>query len=527
MRLTRPRSTAATALFLAALGGSALTVGGAAPAGAVAGGAAAGGDQPFTVKLDIGGKRSCTGALVEARWVATAASCFADDPQQGAKIGAGAPALRTTATVGRTDITRGDGHLVDVAELVPREDRDLVLARLAQPVFDVAPVALATTAPAKGDVLRAAGYGRTKDAWVPDVAHNAAFTVDTVGDGTLDVSPAAAGAAICKGDTGGPAYRERTGGFELAALNSRSWQGGCLGESETRTSAVETRVDDISQWIQQKVGHRSAAANEVGGSDRVRWADWDGDGKADYLTVGDDGAVSVYLNRGGDGHGGWQELGQIARGVTTDRSRVRFADFDGDGKADYLVINQDGSVTAYLNRGGDGNGGWQVLNKVAAGMTTDQSKVRFADWDGDGKADYLTITDTGTVSAFLNRGGDGHGGWQELGQIARGVTGDRTRLRFADLDGDGRADYLVVNPDGAVTAYLNRGGDDHGDYQLISRVANGLTTDHDRVQFADFTGDGHADYVLANPDRSVTVYAWNGGDGNGGWSDLGKVASGA
>ncbi|WP_344469898.1 transglycosylase family protein, partial [Kitasatospora kazusensis] len=31
------------------------------------------------------------------------------------------------------------------------------------------------------------------------------------------------------------------------------------------------------------------AGTESGGAGRVRWADWDGDGKADYIILGDDG----------------------------------------------------------------------------------------------------------------------------------------------------------------------------------------------------------------------------------------------
>ncbi|MFB7667755.1 FG-GAP-like repeat-containing protein, partial [Kitasatospora sp. NPDC056138] len=101
------------------------------------------------------------------------------------------------------------------------------------------------------------------------------------------------------------------------------------------------------------------SAGTESGSGRVRFADWDGDGRADYIVVNDDGSVHVYLNRGGDGHGGWVDDGVVATGMTTDKSRVRFADWDGDSRADYIVINPDGKVHVMLNRGGDGHGGWQ------------------------------------------------------------------------------------------------------------------------------------------------------------------------
>ncbi|MGW2994679.1 GDSL-type esterase/lipase family protein [Streptomyces sp. NPDC001193] len=103
--------------------------------------------------------------------------------------------------------------------------------------------------------------------------------------------------------------------------------------------------------------HLGRAGTESGGTGPVRWADWDGDGRADRIVVEDSGVVRVLLNRGGDGRGGWSDLGQIATGLTTDRKRVRFADWDGDGRADYILISETGSVSVYLNRGGDGHGG--------------------------------------------------------------------------------------------------------------------------------------------------------------------------
>ncbi|WP_225848627.1 FG-GAP-like repeat-containing protein [Streptomyces sp. HPF1205] len=269
------------------------------------------------------------------------------------------------------------------------------------------------------------------------------------------------------------------------------------------------------------------AANDSGGLGRVRYADFDGDGKSDYVTISSSGAVNVWLNRGGDGHGGWQSLGQVAVGATTDQTRVRLADFDGDGRADYAVVNPNGSMQVYLNRGGDGHGGWQFLGQVAVGATTDQTRVKLADFDGDGRADYAVVNPNGSMQVYLNRGGDGHGGWQFLGQVAVGATTDQTRVKLADFDGDGRADYAVIQTDGSVQVYLNRGGDGHGGWLSLGQVAIGVTTDQDRIQFADFSGDGNADYIDTDPSsNSAGVYLWNGGDGHGGWNYLGQVAAG-
>ncbi|MFJ9461607.1 FG-GAP-like repeat-containing protein [Kitasatospora sp. NPDC101447] len=285
----------------------------------------------------------------------------------------------------------------------------------------------------------------------------------------------------------------------------------------------------LDQAVTNELAQRPAAhhAGSEAGAGRVRWADFDGDGRADYWIINPDGSVRVYLNKGGDGRGGWQDFGQVATGLTSDSSRVRFADIDGDGRADYILINPDGSVRVYLNKGGDGRGGWQDIGQVATGLTSDSSRVRFADIDGDGRTDYCFLDGNGGIHAYLNRGGDTSGGWADQGQIASGLTGDLSRIRLADIDGDGRADYSVINPNGTMTTYKNNGGDGHGGWTNYGQTATGLTTNQNAVVLADITGEGRADYLLTNPGGSVNAYVNNGGDGHGGWADYGRIATGA
>ncbi|MFD7597711.1 S1 family peptidase, partial [Kitasatospora sp. NPDC059812] len=267
---TTTRTSWKAALLTTAIASGALTTLAVSPAGAVPGDPAAGGSYAYTVRLAIGDNvRVCTGALVDRYWVITAASCFADDPAQPQALAAGAPKWKTTATIGRTDLTTNAGTTTEIAELVPRQDRDLVMARLATPVTGVATLPVATAAPTTGENLRVPGYGRTKDEWVPNKLHSGAFTLDTVAATAIGTT-GTGGAAICKGDTGAPAIREKNGKAELVAVASRSWQGGCLGETETRTGASSSRVDDLAGWVQQtvstwgtKVDYSSAVVNSV------------------------------------------------------------------------------------------------------------------------------------------------------------------------------------------------------------------------------------------------------------------------
>ncbi|MEE1751214.1 FG-GAP-like repeat-containing protein [Streptomyces sp. SP18CS02] len=492
----------------------------------VPGGEAADPARAFIGKLNIGSTRSCTATLVEARWVATAKSCFADDPAQSNAVAAGAPKSKTTFTVGRADLQSAGVHTAKVVELVPREDRDLVLARLEQPVFTLAPAAVAAQAPLAGEALTVAGFGRTATAWAPSSVHAAAATVGATAATGFDIVPKdPTQATVCKGDSGGPALREADGKAALVAVTSRAWQKGCLdsGEAE-RSGAYSVRVDDLTGWVQQ-VGSRRSAANEAGGSGRVRFADFDGDGKADYLTVADSGALRVHLNKGGDGHGGWQDLGQVAAGVASDRTRVRFADFDGDGRADYITLSATGAVSVYLNKGGDGRGGWSTLGQVATGVIANPDQVRFADFDGDLKTDYIVTQTTGAVEVYRNT--NAAGGWSDMGRVAAGVTADRSRIRWADFDGDQRVDYTIINADGSVTVYTNHGGDTGDGWVKRAKVTGGVTSSQNLVHFTDLSADGRADYLTVN--GPVSAYLNNGGDDKAqpGWVNYGQIANGA
>ncbi|MFF4488568.1 FG-GAP-like repeat-containing protein [Streptomyces sp. NPDC001544] len=258
---------------------------------------------------------------------------------------------------------------------------------------------------------------------------------------------------------------------------------------------------------------------------RVRFADLDGDGKADYLILGDGASIVAYLNRGTDAPGGagWQYRGEYAAGGNFTIDQVRLADVNGDGKADYLVVHDGGEVDAWINHGGDSvdhNGwhptweAWPQFARGGTGATVDQ--IQFADIDGDGKADYLKVDPTtGALTEWRNAGGDrpGVNGWEPRGQIARGGTShDWPYLHLADVNCDHRTDYLVTNNNGGVTTFLDHGGDHDGvdGWQPIGVTAPGIG--NPLVQFADLDGDGRADYLVVDYNGSVTEYRNNGGD---------------
>ncbi|MFF7729283.1 FG-GAP-like repeat-containing protein [Streptomyces sp. NPDC008001] len=278
-------------------------------------------------------------------------------------------------------------------------------------------------------------------------------------------------------------------------------------------------------WIQQRVDVKPAAPRRAAPPGDYR-VDVDGDGKADYLVVEDNGSVKAWINNGGTDHGSWSGRGTFATGVGAPGSKVRFADINGDGKADYLVLNDDGSVKAWINNGGTDHGGWSERGTFATGVGAPGSKVRFADINGDGKADYLVVKEYGAVQAWLNNGGTGQGSWIGLGTIIGGVGEHDDSIRFADIDGDGKADYLAVQDDGSVRAWINKGSDGRGRWIELDSFIPGAGEPGHKVRFADINADGKADYLVLQDNGVIQARINAIGEGQGSWTERGTFATG-
>jgi hypothetical protein len=261
-----------------------------------------------------------------------------------------------------------------------------------------------------------------------------------------------------------------------------------------------------------------------------------GDGRAEYLWLDVNGSTTCFLNLGGPDQGAdaakisWLPQGTIATGVGARRRQVRFADLNGDGRAEYIYVHDDSSIEVWLNLGGPDDGpnaakvSWLAQGVIATGIGEDGDGVRFADLNGDGRAEYLWVDRvTGAVTAYLNLGGPDDGpdaakiSWLPQGVIATGVGVGRDNVIFADINGDGRADYLTIDfATGAVSAWLNGGGPDDGPnaakvvWYPQGVIATGVGTGGRGISLADLNGDSRAEYLDVNPKTSA-VNAWLNG----------------
>jgi hypothetical protein len=121
---------------------------------------------------------------------------------------------------------------------------------------------------------------------------------------------------------------------------------------------------------------------------------------------------------------------------------VALGDVDGDGLVDVFLARTEGCSALYKNLGG-----WKFedITKSAGVGACDRHSTgaAFADVNGDGSLDLILLATNGPNAIFLN---DGHGHFTErrdLGLDPAGKGG--TTVTMADVDGDGWLDMYVAN----------------------------------------------------------------------------------
>ncbi|KAK4897726.1 Glucan endo-1,3-alpha-glucosidase agn1 [Elasticomyces elasticus] len=195
--------------------------------------------------------------------------------------------------------------------------------------------------------------------------------------------------------------------------------------------------------------------------DGTRFCDMTGDGSDDYVFINSVGDITLFENTHNWGY--WNPWG-IIYSANRARQEIHLADFDADKKCDILLVDKlTGATTVIKNNYSGGKFSFTNLGVVTGtaqctggyGSEKHDTAVRWADIDGDGRADFLCMLTDGLINGYLNKG---VGNMVSQGQIKKSEGKERKNLRLADINGDGRADLLYVNMiDGAVTQWQNGG----------------------------------------------------------------------
>ncbi|KAK7414551.1 hypothetical protein QQX98_006578 [Neonectria punicea] len=246
------------------------------------------------------------------------------------------------------------------------------------------------------------------------------------------------------------------------------------------------------------------------------------DGREDYVWVHSKGSMRVYPNRGVTHIAGdesfWEVVEQMWEptayvGKSLDRRDLHLADWDGDGACDIIWVNPDNGnrPSVWLNKYPiTGRWTWDYYadppTARAANVNCAQKRglgihdlsVRFADVTGNGRDDFLCIENDGRVTGYLHRDDNT---WENAGQIKFAEGHDRANLRWADVNGDGRDDMLWIDKfNGNAVVYYNRGRADPAQTSGSSiswGKTSGPVYDGNRagtcIYYPDLDGNGRAD----------------------------------
>ena len=295
------------------------------------------------------------------------------------------------------------------------------------------------------------------------------------------------------------------------------------GDGNPDTALTNSRTNNLSVYLNNGTADLFGASTEysVGAIGYNQAAglgsgDFNNDGKTDLLAQ-KKGRFFLSLNRG-DG------TFQAPFSASTDyyfsnTNYVALGNFDGDSKIDMLTAAQGGNNSL---RGG-GQGKFSYLNSFgldnSSGYRVSRQLIP-ADFDNDGKADVLDVTDAcnifgcGSTSVTIHTG-NGNGSFNITN---RSFTVGRQPLSavVGDFSGDGKLDAVVASyypgffssPFGSLT-FLQ--GDGQGYFN--PGVSYNLDGGPAWIEKGDFNGDGKLDVVVTRSTSNDVAVLLNNGDG--------------
>ncbi len=287
-----------------------------------------------------------------------------------------------------------------------------------------------------------------------------------------------------------------------------SLTGGGTGGSSSTPGNSDTRWED----------HGVSFLDGFGSGNSYRWADVNKDGLPELFVVKPDQSWTFYWNNGRTDTGwtNWtQGVTRAARAPGLVGNSLRFADIDGDGEPDCVEVDLSGHLRAWVWDDSKPVGEkicgkeWVLPNKPLdvpnTGTIPADTKIIFADVNGDKRPDYILTDNRGGSRIWFNiktvstdDNGNYHDtlSWMRQKDIPQS-SADPREFRWADLNGDGRADLILITANGGANAWLNYYTTAYDAVLLnnIGQIADDKMVPPADVQFVDVGGNGRADFV--------------------------------
>jgi hypothetical protein len=247
---------------------------------------------------------------------------------------------------------------------------------------------------------------------------------------------------------------------------------------------------------------RTAVNYNTGGfSFGIAVGDFNADGFPDLAVACYNAGNNVVILLG-QGNGTFSTAVGYGSNVTSSLpTGLAIGDFNGDGKSDVAVVDNDTGKLGVLL----GNGNGTLQSEVTYSVGLQARAVAIADLNNDGVADLIVASGKGprnspitnTVSVLL---GLGNGTFSPAVQYAAGA--GLTSLAVMDLDGDGTVDIAVTNSLTSTVNVLSGYGD--GTFQSPTSYTVG--TSPSGIIVGDLNNDGRTDLAVTNSvDNTISI----------------------
>ena len=155
-------------------------------------------------------------------------------------------------------------------------------------------------------------------------------------------------------------------------------------------------------------------------------------------------SIQVRVNKG---NGNFDDPTTLELPFDCPSSDIHLVDMNADNMDDYICVAANGDIRVALNKtGSDKKLSFQeVKTETPKHDGYEATNVRVADIDGDGRGDYCVIGNDGVTKCWKNAGAGGElGKWDDMGELFKAQgTPDLGAVRYVDVNGDGRADWVV------------------------------------------------------------------------------------
>ncbi len=241
--------------------------------------------------------------------------------------------------------------------------------------------------------------------------------------------------------------------------------------------------------------------------------DFNGDGKTDLAIVNNESStISVLLNATSPGAAAAAFAAKQDFATGDYPKSVAVGDFNGDGNLDLVTANiGDDNVSVLLNTTASGAAVPSFATKQDFATGSLPYSVAVGDFNGDGKPDLASANlNSYTVSVFLNTTSPGAATptFSAKQDFATGFV--PASVAVSDINGDGKLDLVTANssPD-TVSVLLNTTIPGATTPTFAAKHDFGAGTNSCSVAVGDFNGDGKPDLVTANTDANTVSVLMN------------------